>query len=269
MIPSSQHAEIYARADSGPISAPEDLRPVNNKNSLQQILRTLSTGAIEVSGHFVWGSNYTLLVRVGSEEDGFHAVYKPSQGEQPLWDFPPQTLAHREAAAYLTSQALGWNLVPPTVLRSDGPGGGGSLQLFVEADPERHYFTFSEADKKLLRPAALFDIVINNADRKGGHVILGENNHIWLIDHGVCFHQDYKLRTVIWDFAGEQIPPELQRDLETFGSMLDEGHSLRAEFNSLLSTPEVEAMSARIQRLLDTERFPGPGPGRAHPWPLV
>ena len=185
-------------------------------------MHTLTTGAIEVSGQFVWGSNYTFLVKVGPEDDGFHAVYKPSEGERPLWDFPPQTLAQREVAAYLTSKALGWDLVPPTVLRADGPGGGGSLQLFVEADPERHYFTFSETDKTRLRPAALFDVVINNADRKGGHVILGDNNHIWLIDHGVCFHEDYKLRTVIWDFAGEEIPSELLRDLEAFRKVLDD-----------------------------------------------
>ena len=251
------------------ISTPDDRHPVSSKLSLQQIMHTLTTGAIEVSGQFVWGSNYTFLVKVGPEDDGFHAVYKPSEGERPLWDFPPQTLAQREVAAYLTSKALGWDLVPPTVLRSDGPGGGGSLQLFVEVDPERHYFTFSETDKMRLKPAALFDVVINNADRKGGHVILGDNNHIWLIDHGVCFHEDYKLRTVIWDFAGEEIPSELLRDLEAFRKVLDAAGSLYAELNTLLSNSEMAAMRDRVRLLLEMGSFPRPGSGRAHPWPLV
>ena len=123
----------------------------------------------------------------------------------------------------MLSRALGWDLVPPTVLRPDGPAGPGSLQLFVDADPERHYFTFTEAEKQRLRPAAVFDLLVNNADRKGGHVLLGESDHLWLIDHGVCFHVEDKLRTVIWDFVGEPIPHELFATLRRLRQMLDEG----------------------------------------------
>ena len=176
---------------------------------VNQILTTLEQGKVDVKGRFLWGSNYTFLVDVTKGKVAIAAVYKPSRGERPLWDFPRGTLAAREVAAYLTSQALGWNLVPPTVLREEGPAGPGSLQLYVDADVEHHYFTFSEDEKQELRHVALFDVLINNADRKGGHVLMSPDGHIWSIDHGVCFHQDNKLRTVIWDFACERIPDEL------------------------------------------------------------
>jgi streptogramin lyase len=120
-------------------------------------------------------------------------------------DFPRASLARREVAAYLVSEALGWRLVPPTVYRKDGPIGSGSLQLFIEHDPGYHYFTFSDADRQRLHPVAIFDLLINNADRKGSHLLLDPDGHLWLIDHGLCFHREDKLRTVIWDFAGEPI----------------------------------------------------------------
>ncbi len=143
-------------------------------------------------------------------------MYKPTRGERPLWDFPPASLAGREVAAYLVSEALGWRLVPPTIYRKKGPLGPGSLQAFVEHDPEYHYFTFNESDRQRLRPVALFDLLINNADRKGSHVLLDEQDHMWLIDHGVCFHVEDKIRTVIWDFAGEPFPDALCSDLTAF-----------------------------------------------------
>jgi uncharacterized repeat protein (TIGR03843 family) len=233
------------------------------------ILSALSSGTIELKGQFVWGSNFTFLVQVTQGDETRPAVYKPARGERPLWDFPEGTLAQREVAAYVVSRALGWDLVPPTVLRPDGPAGAGSLQLFVDADPERHYFTFTEAEKQRLRPVAVFDLLINNADRKGGHVLLGERDHLWLIDHGVCFHAEDKLRTVIWDFVGEPIPRELLAALRRLRQALLDDNALRTELGGLLAAEEVEALQARADRLLRLKRFPPPGADRPYPWPLV
>ncbi len=224
---------------------------------------------MRVEGQFLWGSNYTFLARIEAAGGELAAVYKPARGEQPLWDFPEGSLAQREVAAYLTSQALGWDFVPPTVLRADGPAGPGSVQLYVDADPERHYFTFSDAEKERLRPAAVFDILVNNADRKGGHVLLDPQSHIWLIDHGVCFHAEPKLRTVIWDFADQPIPKILTQAVKQLRDRLSPGEPLSRRFEALLSGDEVEAMRERIEATLARPRFPAPGPGRPYPWPLV
>jgi uncharacterized repeat protein (TIGR03843 family) len=230
----------------------------------------LAQGEISLTGQFVWGSNYTFLVRVSGEDGEIEAVYKPARGERPLWDFPSGTLAQREVAAYQTSRALGWDLVPPTVLRPDGPAGPGSLQLFVDADPERHYFTFNDEEKQRLRPAAAFDVLINNADRKGGHVLLGPNGHLWLIDHGVCFHEEEKLRTVIWDFAGEKIPAEILADIGRMHSALEAGGELRQSLDRLLAPKETRALKRRARALLTSGRFPLPSDDRRpYPWPLV
>lgn len=240
----------------------------------QDIIEILSTGQIDLTGQFVWGSNHTFLAEVGDHSAQLRAVYKPAAGERPLWDFPGQTLAQREVAAYLTSQLLGWELVPPTVLRGDGPAGGGSLQLYLEIDPERHYFSFTSEERALLGPAALFDVLINNADRKAGHVLLDGSRHIWLIDHGVCFHQEYKLRTVIWDFAGQPIGEQLLADVERFAGSLspDNGASATsayAQLCQLLSQAELAALEQRARQLLTTRRYPEPGPERHFPWPLI
>jgi uncharacterized repeat protein (TIGR03843 family) len=237
--------------------------------SREEALRILTGCEISLTGQFVWGSNYTFLAEVTCGDQPLQAVYKPAQGEQPLWDFPRKSLARREVAAYLISEALGWELVPPTVLRPDGPAGGGSLQLYVDGDPEQHYFSFEPQEKQRLRPAALFDALVNNADRKGGHVILDRHEHLWLIDHGVCFHEEYKLRTVIWDFQGQPIPQELLRDLEALRGKLRPGQPLRSELQELLSPAEIQALDRRAAELLKRGRFPTPGPGRPYPWPLV
>jgi len=230
-------------------------------------LELLTHGELRLEGQFVWGSNYTFLATVTAEGRKVKAVYKPQRGERPLWDFPDGTLAAREVAAFVTSAALGWDLVPPTVLRPEGPAGAGSLQLFLDIDPERHIFTFSEEDRGRLRPAAAFDVLVNNADRKGGHILLGPDRHIWLIDHGVCFHEEDKLRTVLWDFAGEPIPSDLRADVERFAGGL--GRHQWPELDSLLTTEEIQAMAGRAERLLADGRFPLPGPGRPYPWPLI
>jgi len=235
--------------------------------STESILDLLNRGEVRLEGQFLWGSNYTFLTTVSADGREIQAVYKPQRGERPLWDFPDGTLAAREAAAYLTSAALGWELVPPTVLRREGPAGPGSLQFFLDIDPERHIFTFSDDERQRLRPVAAFDVLINNADRKGGHILLGPDAHIWLIDHGICFHEEDKLRTVLWDFAGEAIPPNLLHDIESFAAGLAENRW--PQFDELLSADEVRAMRSRTESLLAEGRFPLPSPGRPYPWPLV
>jgi uncharacterized repeat protein (TIGR03843 family) len=233
------------------------------------ILSILMQGEISLEGEFLWGSNYTFLVRISDPRANLRAVYKPIRGERPLWDFPPHTLAKREVAAFITSEALGWEFVPPTVLRQDGPAGPGSVQLFVNLDPQRHYFTFSEQEKERLRPVALFDALINNADRKGGHVLLSPQGKIWLIDHGVCFHHQPKLRTVIWDFAGTHIPAELCADVTRFIRRLRSDALLSAAYAALLSQEEIVALLRRGEGLIEIARFPLPSKEHPYPWPLV
>jgi hypothetical protein len=232
------------------------------------VLTILTEGEITVEGQFLWGSNYTFLSRARHAAGEILAVYKPQRGERPLWDFPDGSLAGREVAAWQASEHLGWRLVPPTVLRQDAPLGPGSLQIYLDLDPEHHYFTFDAAEKELLRPAALFDVLINNADRKGGHILLDRERHVWLIDHGVCFHQEEKLRTVIWDFAGEPIPGPLLEAVDRFGRDLA-GAGMRQQFEMLLTTEEVEALQARAAGIVERGVFPFPGEDRPYPWPLV
>lgn len=210
------------------------------------------------------GSNYTFLVEVRYEEQIYPAVYKPSQGEQPLWDFPENTLALREVAAYELSEALGLNLVPFTLYREDGPYGAGSLQQFISYDIEHHYFNFSEEEKERLRPVAFFDLLANNADRKGSHVFFESDSQcLFAIDHGVCFHQDDKLRTVIWDFAGEEIPEALLAPLSATADWI-----VRVE--PYLSRDETDALLRRVEKLLETKIFPYPSERRrAFPYPPI
>jgi len=213
------------------------------------------------------GSNYTFLVTVHYNEQELQAVYKPSRGEQPLWDFPDQTLAHREVAAYLVSEALGWDFVPFTTLREDGPYGPGSIQQYIEYDPNYHYFNFSDEDKARLEPVMLFDLLCNNADRKGSHVIIEEEtNKLWLIDHGLCFHEEEKLRTVIWDYAGQPISDNLLKDL----SRLLSAQSLLDDLQLHLSPREISALLTRAKILVSSGVFPYPPEHRrAFPYPPI
>jgi len=233
------------------------------------LVGALYQGELEIKGQFMLGSNYTFLVDVQHNGQTFQAVYKPQRGERPLWDFPEESLAKREVAAYHVSQALGWNLVPLTVLR-DGPFGPGSLQYYIPYDPEYHYFNFSAEDQQRLRPTVLFDLLINNADRKGSHILIGNDGHLWLIDHGVCFHEEDKLRTVIWDFAGEPIPEELLASLGSLSTTLAGTGSLRANLTPFLSTGEIDALQARADALLMNPVYPYPPEDRrAFPYPPV
>ena len=237
-------------------------------DALTAILELLERGDLVSEGLLPWSSNYTFLMQVCDANNEIKAVYKPRRGERPLWDFPVGTLCSRERAAYVVSQALGWELVPPTVMRH-GPHGIGSLQWFVPHNPEEHYFTFEGQFQDQVQRLTLFDLLINNADRKSGHVLLGENNHLWGIDHGVSFHVEDKLRSVIWEYAGADISAALMADLNTFQQVLASSAPLRAELSNLLNQEEVQAIGKRLNRLLLSGKFPEPGPGRHYPWPLV
>ena len=227
-------------------------------------LDTLRRGEVTVKGRIRWSSNATFLVDVTLDGRTVQAIYKPERGERPLWDFPP-ALYKREVAAYELSEALGWGLVPPTVER-DGPLGDGSLQLFVPADFERHYFTFRDepAHHDRLRAICAFDLVANNADRKAGHCLLGEDGVVWAIDNALTFNVDPKLRTVIWQFGGDPIPGALVEDVRR---VLARGAPDAVA--TLIDDDEVKALRARARRLVGDARFPTDPGGRSYPWPLV
>jgi uncharacterized repeat protein (TIGR03843 family) len=236
------------------------------------LLTLMREGALALEGLIPWSSNYTFLARIGEGPTPTLVVYKPIRGEQPLWDFPRGTLARRETAAYLVSRALRWNLVPPTVLRR-GQHGLGSAQLYVEVDQDAHYFTFQKdsAFRNVLMALALFDVIANNADRKAGHCLAIEPGRVLAIDQGLCFHVEGKLRTVIWDFAGEPIPASLTLDLRRLQAELAEDQSaLTAALTSLLSQAEIAALRRRLAQLLKINRYPDPPEDRRpYPWPLV
>ncbi len=234
------------------------------------IIEALHKGVLELQGQFLSGSNYTFLGDLSYGTLAFQVVYKPIRGEQPLWDFPHGSLSRREVAAYLISEALGWGLVPPTVLRKDGPLGPGSLQQYVDHDPNDHYFNFEDKDRQRLRPVVVFDLILNNADRKGGHILRDAQNHLWLIDHGLCFHAEEKLRTVVWDFSGEEIPHELMASVSELIVQLKEGEDLHGQLMQYLRPGEITAMLSRARRLCETGRFPSPPASRrSYPWPPV
>ena len=237
----------------------------------QAILSALLEGKLQIEGQFLYGSNYTFLADCQYQEMHFKAVYKPLQGERPLWDFPVQTLSRREVAAYLLSDHMSWDLVPPTVFRiRKCPMGAGSLQYFIEHDPEVHYFTFTEKVRGLLSKVMLFDLLINNADRKGGHLLVDPDGKLWLIDHGLSFHTEDKLRTVVWDHAGQPIPEDLLSDVQKLINDLNQSSPLYHSLQPHLSDQEIESLKTRAETLLLTAQFPlPPEDRRAYPWPLV
>jgi hypothetical protein len=226
----------------------------------------LANGEIELKGQFTRGNNYTFLVNVCHAGSEILAVYKPTRGEQPLWDFPENSLAGREVCAYLVSQALGFGMVPFTLLR-DGPLGPGSLQQYIDHDPNYHYFSFKPAEIDRLRKVVLFDLLINNADRKGSHILVQKRTRkLYLIDHGLCFHVEDKLRTVIWNFAGEPIPVDLLATLDSLRGKKD----LPVLLAPYLRPEEVAALVQRAEALLAVGQFPFPPEDRrAFPFPPV
>lgn len=228
------------------------------------MLELLRLGAIDVKGRLPWSSNGTFLVDVCLDDERTMAVYKPLRGERPLWDYPTG-LYRREVAVYLVSETLGWGLVPETVVRDDGPFGAGSLQRFVPAHFEEHYFTMLERPElhDALKAICLLDLLVNNGDRKSGHCLRGEDGRIWAIDHGLCMHDEPKLRTVIWDFAGQAVPPARLEAVERLAG------GPPPELDALLERAEIEALVTRAGAVLRRPVFPVVGSARAYPWPLV
>lgn len=262
-LPATEPATDSARTQAGS----ETIRITET-----QVVETLTEGKIAEKGLLPYSSNHSFLITVQHEKLTLPAVYKPRHGENPLWDFEWGTLCLREAAAYYISHTLDWNLVPPTIVR-DGPRGVGSIQLYIPNDEDEHYFTV-QADARFaqtFRRLALFDYVINNADRKSGHCLVGADGRIWAIDHGICFHTEYKLRTVIWEYSDASIESDLLDDLQTLHDQLDQAESdLNSVLSTLLTDGERACLAQRVAHLLDTARYPAPLPHRRnYPWPPV
>jgi hypothetical protein len=225
----------------------------------------LEHGELEVLGRMPWSSNATFLVNVESGGVETRGIYKPGRGERPLWDFP-DAIYRREVAAYALAVELGLDIIPETIVRESAVYGEGSLQRYIDADYDEQYFTLIEdpANLEALRVIAAFDVIANNADRKGGHLLKDGEGQIWGIDHGLCFHQETKLRTVMWDFATEPIPEVVVEWLERLQS---EGGACLSE---LIDSDEIEAVLRRAERLVRVGTFPVPhNDHRAYPWPLV
>lgn len=232
----------------------------------------LATAAVTDGARIPYASNYVFLLELRHDDAPLpgYAVYKPGKGENPLWDFPPN-LYRREVAAYRFSAALGWNLIPPTVEREDGLEYGiGSLQAYIPTDYSCTFFELREQYADDMRRFALFDWMANNADRKGGHILKGVGDRLWGIDNGLSFHQDEKLRTVIWDYAGEAISAELIGDVEELIPSLEGGGRAAAALDDFLSDGEIDLLRRRAERVLEEGHLPAPPAGRrAYPWPLV
>ncbi len=238
------------------------MRPAE-RSPAPDVLTLLQAGDVAVKGRLPWSSNGTFLVELCLDERTQAAVYKPARGERPLWDYP-SGLYRREVAAYVVSEALGWSLVPETIAR-DGPLGPGSFQRFVPARFEEHYFTLLERPEHhdALKAICAFDLLVNNGDRKSGHCLLGEDGRLWGIDHGLCMHDEPKLRTVIWDFGGQPVPEALVEDASRLAV------SPPAALAGLVSPAELDALVARASAVARRPVFPQAHSSRAYPWPLV
>jgi hypothetical protein len=231
------------------------------------VLDTLRSGELEVVGRLVSSSNHAMVVRLPG---GFLAVWKPTRGERPLFDFPIGTLTRREVAAHLVSETLGWGIVPPTLLR-DGPFGEGMVQLWIDVDPDTDVVAMINDDDLRLRRIAAFDAIVNNTDRKAGHLLPVPGGHLFAVDHGVTFSVAPKLRTVLWAWEGDPFDAEevagLGRVGEALGSAAEPG-LLARDLAELISAREIEATRARVDELLAAGRFPSPNPDwPAIPWP--
>ncbi|MFD3943981.1 SCO1664 family protein [Streptomyces sp. NPDC058579] len=276
---------------------PPERIPTRSMSGLDNraVVDLLTKGELTVRGQVREASNAVLVCAVSLDGSEAECVYKPVAGEQPLWDFPDGTLAQREVAAYELSEATGWGLVPPTVLR-DGPYGEGMVQLWIDADPGASLLALTEdeeagegwkavgpaqvgedrtallvhADRPELRRLAVLDAVINNGDRKGGHLLPAPDGRLYGIDHGVTFHVDDKLRTLLWGWAGEELPAEAAAVLERLDGSLAPGTPLATRLAELLTAAEVDALRRRVSALRTTGRHPEPsGQWPAIPWPPV
>jgi uncharacterized repeat protein (TIGR03843 family) len=237
----------------------------------REAVRTLlERGKIEMQGIVPWSSNYTYLVTLKWNDQEAYGIYKPQCGERPLWDFEDGSLCKREVAAYELSEFLGFPNIPVTVLRADAPQGLGMLQQFIDHQRRENFFTVRERCREEMQKIAVFDALVNNTDRKGGHVLVDERGTVWAIDHGVTFHQDPKLRTVIWDFVDEPIPEPLIRQLEKLRAALKSNAPVRIRLDNLIARSEMRALQARLNELLSSRIYPSPPEDWPHiPWPPV
>ena len=234
-------------------------------------LEVLTEGEIEIAGRILGSSNHAMFARVTracpppEAPVVVDAIYKPIAGERPLDDFPDETLGRREVAAFLVSEAIGWSIVPPTVLR-DGPFGDGSVQLWIDIDETVDVVAMVVGDDPALRRIAVFDAAVNNTDRKGGHLLPVTGGHVYGVDHGVCFSSVPKLRTVLWGWRGQSLAPDELDGLARLQAALR--GDLARDLAGLLSRGEIAATRRRVDALLETRRFPLPRPDwPAIPWP--
>ena len=241
--------------------------PSSDRAEVEQLLRELPD--VKILGLLHGASNYTFLARLAPHPpSGLRAVYKPARGESPLWDFDAGTLYRREVAAYELSKVLGWPRIPPTVVRPKAPLGVGAMQLLIEADG-RHFLGQNRARRETWVQVALFDVITNNADRKSGHCLFDAEDNVWVIDHGLTFHVDEKLRTVIWDFSGQPLPGDLCGDVERALVQVERG-PLAETMRQLISPGEVRVLKRRLRAVLDPRwRFPEPSSAWSIPWPPV
>jgi len=243
------------------------LRGPLEQAEVERLLRELPD--VTIVGLLHGASNYTFLARLAPRPpSGMRAVYKPARGESPLWDFEAGTLYKREVAAYELSKVLGWPRIPPTVVRDQAPHGVGAMQQFIQAD-NRHFLGHSGERRDTWLRVALFDVIANNADRKSGHCLFDADDNVWVIDHGLTFHVDEKLRTVIWDFSGQRLPDDLCGDVERALVQVERG-PLGEAMRDLISADELRALKRRLRSVLDPVwRFPEPTSAWSIPWPPV
>ena len=231
---------------------------------VEQSISHLSNGELEITGRLVDASNATLFGVMHNEGIDLEVIYKPVAGERPLWDFPDGTLADREYAAFFLSDTIGFDLVPPTILR-EGPAGFGMVQRWIDVDEKIDLGVFFAEDRSDLRSLALFDAIINNTDRKIGHLLPDQNSHLFACDHGVTFHAEDKLRTVLWQWAGDPLLEEERRILDQTLAFVD---SHAVSLSAHLADEEIEAMRKRIENLRSDGIMPLPSEDwPAIPWP--
>ena len=237
---------------------------------LGETLELLKTAEIDGMGLHPEGSNYVFIVRLktGDSLEPVHAIYKPQSGERPLRDFPAGTLYKRETASFELSTALGWPRIPPTVIR-EGPHGIGSVQLFIDAQPQGNYFSLREEMLPNFESIALFDLITNNADRKGGAVLRDDHGKIWAIDHGLTFNPYARIRTVMWEFCGEEFSPALIEDLKSFRTLIKPGRSMAMALGEFIDDEEIEYLGMRIDNVIENPVFPVLDPDLNVPWPMV
>lgn len=237
--------------------------------SRQEIEHRLNNWPINGIGLHPGGSNYVFVIRLVDQDDEIYAIYKPASGERPLRDFPYGTLHNREWSAYLLADVLGWPAVPPTVVR-EGPHGIGSVQLFIDADFTKHYFNLRDERLDDYTPIAMFDVLINNADRKGGACLLDAEGQLWAVDHGLTFNPLARRRTVMFEFNGTPYPEDLLEALNSLISSLENGNDeLRNKLSDTLDIHEIDSLIRRGKEMIEDRTFPILDPDWNVPWPMI